>query len=148
MLRVAMLRGRRCIGWSGYFTLEPYCPASALDLKLTIECQYNPILFLYVCMWKSLSRVQLFATPWTIAHQAPLSMKFSRLEHWSRQLFPSWGDFPNPRIEPMSSALQADSLPSEPPGKPKNTGVSSLSLLQQIFLTQDSNRGFLHCRRM
>ena len=45
---------------------------------------------------------------------------------------------PNPGIEPRSSALQADSLPSEPPGKPKNTGVGNLSLLQRIFLTQES----------
>ena len=54
----------------------------------------------------------------------------------------------NPGIKPRSSALQADSLPSEPPGKPKNTGVGSLSLLQRIFLTQESNRGLLHCRWM
>ena len=53
---------------------------------------------------------------------------------------------PNPGIEPMSPTLQAYSLPSEPQGKPKNTGVSSLSLLQGIFLTQESNWGLLHCR--
>ena len=52
----------------------------------------------------------------------------------------------NPGIEPRSPALHVDSLPSEPPGKPKNTGVGSLSLLQRIFLTQESNRGLLHCR--
>ena len=57
------------------------------------------------------------------------------------------GDLPNPRIEPRSPALQADSLPSEPPGKPKKTGVGSPSLLQQIFPTQESNPGLLHCRR-
>ena len=51
-----------------------------------------------------------------------------------------------PRIEPRSSTLQVDSLPSEPPGMPKNTGVGSLSLLQQIFPTQESNQGYLHCR--
>ena len=55
---------------------------------------------------------------------------------------------PNPRIEPRSPALQADSLPSEPPGKPMDTGVGSLSLLQGIFLTQKLNRGLLHCRRI
>ena len=60
--------------------------------------------------------------------------------------FPSPGDFPNQGIEPRSPALQADSLPAEPQGKPKNTGVGSLSLLQGIFLIQESNRGFLHCR--
>ena len=58
----------------------------------------------------------------------------------------SSGDLPDPGIEPSSPALQADSLPSEPPGKPKNTEVGSLSLLQGIFLTQESNQGLLHCR--
>ena len=53
---------------------------------------------------------------------------------------------PNPGIEPRSPALQEDSLPSEPLGKPKNTGVGSLSLLQRIFTTQELNQGLLHCR--
>ena len=53
---------------------------------------------------------------------------------------------PNPEIEPRSPALQEDSLPSEPPGKPKNTGLGSLSLLQRIFTTQELNQGLLHCR--
>ena len=67
---------------------------------------------------KSLSCVQLFATPWTIAYQAPPSMGFSRHEYWSRLPFPSPGDLPRPGIEPRSPALQADPLLSEPPGKP------------------------------
>ena len=66
---------------------------------------------------KSLSHVWLFATPWTIACQAPLSMEFSRQEHWSGLPFPSPGDPPNPGIEPGSATLWADALPSEPPGK-------------------------------
>ena len=66
---------------------------------------------------KSLSRVQLFATPWTVAYQAPLSMGFSRHEYWSGVPFPSPGDLPDPGIEPRSATLQADTLPSEPPGK-------------------------------
>ena len=74
------------------------------------------------------------------------SMEFSRPEYWSGQPFPSPGDPPNPWIEPRSPALQADSLPAEPQGKPKNTGVGSLSLLQHILLTQESNWGLLHCR--
>ena len=82
---------------------------------------------------KSLSRVQLFATPWIVAHQAPLSMEFSRLEYWSGLPFPSPGDLSKPRTEPGSPALQADSLPFKPPGKPKNPGVGSISLLQEIF---------------
>ena len=53
-----------------------------------------------------------------------------------------------PGIEPRSPALQANSLPSEPPGKPVNTGVGGLSLLQEIFPTQESNWGLLHCRQI
>ena len=60
--------------------------------------------------------------------------------------FPFSRDLPNPGIESRSPALQADSLPAEPQGKPMNTGVGSLSLLQWIFLTQDLNQGPLHCR--
>ena len=63
---------------------------------------------------KSLSRVRLFATPWTVAYQAPPSMGFSRQECWSGLPFPSPGDLPNPGIEPGSPILQADALPSEP----------------------------------
>ena len=61
--------------------------------------------------------------------------------------FPSSRDLPTPGIEPRSPALPADSLLSEPPGKPKNTGVGGLSLLQGIFLTQQLNWGLLHCRQ-
>ena len=71
---------------------------------------------------------------------------FSRQEYWSELPCPPPGDFPNPGIEPRSPALQADSLLPEPPGKPKNTGVGSLSLLQGIFPTQESTRGLLHCK--
>ena len=66
----------------------------------------------------SLSRVRLFVTPWTVAHQAPPSVEFSRQEYWSGLPFPSPGDLPDPGIEPGSPALQTDALPSEPPGKP------------------------------
>ena len=66
---------------------------------------------------KLLSCVQLFATPWTVAHQAPPSMEFSRQEHWSGLPFPSPGDLPNPGIEPGSPALQADALLSKKTGK-------------------------------
>ena len=69
---------------------------------------------------KSLSRVRLFVTPWTAARQAPLSMGFSRQEYWSGLPFHSPGDLPDPETEPKSPALQADSLQSEPPGKPSS----------------------------
>ena len=90
---------------------------------------------------KSLSHVRLFATPRTVAYQAPPSMGFSRQEYWSGLPFPSPGDLPNPRIETGSPALQTDTLPSEPPGKPQATGMGSLSLLQGIFLIQELNLG-------
>ena len=115
-------------------------------------------------------------TPWTIALQAPLSIGFSRQEYWSGLPFPSLGDLPDPGIKPGSPALQADSLPSEPPGKPlkvkwlscvqlcklldcsppvssvhgtfqTNTGVGYRFLLQGIFPTQGSNLCLPHCRQ-
>ena len=70
---------------------------------------------------KVLSRVRLFATLWTVAHQASPSMGFSRQEYWHGLPFPSPGDPPNPEIEPGSPALEADALTSEPPGKPVHT---------------------------
>ena len=67
---------------------------------------------------KSLSCVQLFTTPWTGACQAPLCMGFPSQEYWNGLPFPSPGGLPHPGMEPRSPTLQADSLPSEPPGKP------------------------------
>ena len=93
--------------------------------------------------WKLLSRVQLFATPWTIQ-----STVFSRPDYWKWVSFPFSRDIPNPGIEPRSPTLWVDSLPAEPQGKPKNTGMGSLSLLQWIFLTQELNQGLLHCRQI
>ena len=65
-----------------------------------------------------LCHVRLLETPWTVARQAPLSMGFSRQEHWSGGAMSFSRDLANPGIKPGSPALQADSLPSEPPGKP------------------------------
>ena len=65
---------------------------------------------------KSLSHVRLFVTPWTVAYQAPPSMRFSRQEYWRGLPFPSPGDLPNSGTEPGSPALQAYALPSKPPG--------------------------------
>ena len=91
------------------------------------------------CAW-SLSGVQLFATLWTTARQAPLSMGIlqARILEWVAM--PSSMGSSQPGMEPRSPALQADSLLSEPPGKPKNTGVVSLSPLQWIFPTQELNQ--------
>ena len=67
---------------------------------------------------KSLSRVQLFATPWMVAHQVPLTVEFSRQEYGSGLPFPSPGDLPKTGIKPRFPALQAYSLPTELSGKP------------------------------
>ena len=84
-------------------------------------CQMHSKQYLVAWKWKvkvkSLSLVWLFATPWTLAYQTPQSMEFSRQEYWSGLPFLSPGDFPNPGIEPRAPTLQADALPSEPPGK-------------------------------
>ena len=109
----------------------------------------NSMLMCEKWKWKSLSHVRLFVTQWTAACQAPLFMGIlqARILEWVSVSF--WpGDLSNPEIEPRSPALQADSLPAEPPGKSKNTGLSSISLLQEIFLTQESNGGLLHCRQI
>ena len=85
-------------------TVEPVGPRAGLKVKVKL---------------KSLSGVWLFATPWTVAHQAPPSMGLSRQEYWSGLPFPSPGDLPDQGIEPVSPRLQADALPS---GKPR-TGL-------------------------
>ena len=77
-------------------------------------------------MLSRFNRVRLFAIPWTVAHQAPLSMAFSRKEYWSGKPFPSPGDLPDPELKPRSPTLQEDSLLSETPGKPIVTRNSYL----------------------
>ena len=76
-------------------------------------------IYIYMIYEVSLSHIHLFATLWTVARKAPLSMEFFRQEYWSVLLCPLSGDLPNPGIEPTSPTWQADFLPSEPPpGKP------------------------------
>ena len=87
---------------------------------------------------KLLSCVRLFATPWTVAYQAPPSMGFSRQESWSELPFPSPRDLPDPGIEPGSPAFQADALTSEPPGKPKNEIKRCLLLGRKVMTNLDS----------
>ena len=80
-----------------------------------------------------------FATPWTVAHQAPLSMEFSMQEYWSGLPFPSPGDLPNPGVKPGLLHWQADSLPFEPPGKPNLSALLIiLSILPKIILCSHS----------
>ena len=72
----------------------------------------------FVELVQSLSRVRLFETSWTVAHQPPLSMGFSRQEYWSGLPFPPPGDLPEPGIEPVSPASAGGFFTAEPPGKP------------------------------
>ena len=102
------------------------------QIRKSISETPEPIQFIVL-----FSRVLDSVTPWTAACQAPLAMGFSRQECWSGLPCPPPGDLSNPEIKPRSPALQVDSLPSEPPGKSKNTGVGRLPLLQGIFLTQE-----------
>ena len=83
-----------------------------------------------------------------MAHQVPLLVGILQARILECVASPPLGDLPNPGIKLKSPALQVDSLPSEPPRKPKNTGVDSLFFIQGIFLTQELNRGFLYCRRI
>ena len=90
-----------------------------------------------VCMLSRFSHVQLFVTLWTVTYHVPLSLGFSRQEYWNGLPCPP-GDLPNPVIKPMSlvsPALQADSLPTEPPEKPIKSERLFTSLInRQLFL--------------
>ena len=90
--------------------------ATCMDLEIIIPSEVSPKVKMKV---KSLSRVRLFGTLWTVAHQAPLSMGFSRQEYWSGLPLPFPGDLHDPGIELRSPALQVDALTSEPPGMPR-----------------------------
>ena len=113
----------RVLEW-GAIAFSGICPYIYLNRLLLFRC---------------FRRVQLFVTPWTVAHQAPLSMGFSRQEYWSGQPFPSLGALPDPGIEPWSPALQVDFLLSEPRGKPNlkaNTNASLLVEKQTSLVTK------------
>ena len=123
------------------------CWSSVCLLWRNVYLGFLPIFFmgLFVLMilsltwkWKSLSRARLCNPMDYTAH----GILQARILEWVA--FP----FSRGSSQPRSLTLQADSLPTEPQGKPKNTGVGSLSLLQWIFLTQESNWGLLHCRQI
>ena len=103
---------------------------------------------------KSLSRVRLFVTPWTVAHQAVLSMGFSRQEYWSGLPFPSPGHLPDPGIKPKSPTLQADALTSEPPGNVAEKarvyhsqcfGHQGMKLALMFILREASSYSYIPC---
>ena len=91
-----------------------------------------------------LSHVQLFAIPWTVAHESPLSVEFSRQEDWSGLPFPSPGDLPDLGMELESPTLRADSLSSKPPGKPAATDTRTHiinTLSGEVLKHQDKEHG-------
>ena len=117
LLAIQILEGcHRASPWVNITSLVNHFSPSMVATALT-----PIVLLLWIFSWKKkvklLSRARLFVTPWTVAYQAPLSMGFSRKEHWSELPFPSPGDLPDSGTEPVSPTLQADALLSEPPGK-------------------------------
>ena len=97
-------------------------PYASLESAAVFPSSDHPVIccknsYVRACMLNHFSHVLLFLTPWTVAHQVALSMGFPWQECWTRLPFPSPGYLPNPGIEPVSPALQADSLPSEPHSK-------------------------------
>ena len=112
------LQIQRMIFLLSVFKMVPCSPWSLREIEIFLKFQESQVLYfksaIYViwiniiCAWvkvKSLSHVQLFSTPWTVAYQAPPSMGFSKQECWSGLPFPSPGNLPNPEIEPGSSTL-------------------------------------------
>ena len=96
-------------------------------ISLSIDWFINRFILLLLSHF---SHVQLFVTPWTVVHQAPLSMGFSRQEYWSGLPFPSPGELPDPGIEPRSPILQTDALLTELCGKPVSKGLRSIRVIQ------------------
>ena len=143
--------------------MEPLKEKQVVDIKITFEIRcfqifweklrttFKAALYTSISLLRSysvqFSRSVVSNSLWPHGLQQPIRLLcpwgFSRQENWSGLPCPPPGDLPNPGIEPRSPALQMDSLPSETPGTPKNTGVGSLSLLQGILPTQESNWGLL-----
>ena len=103
------LKGHRGCSWLWL------CPCVTSFQTEGVDFTWARFILLIKVKVKSLSRVWLFVTPWTVAYQVPPSIGFSRQECWSGLPFPSPGDLPDTGIEPRSPTLQADTLPSEPP---------------------------------
>ena len=117
----------------GTFSMHTSCWQSKGSHMLTLtisfiqtftkQCNFLDYL-VPACVLSHFSRVRLFAALWTVAHSSPLSVGFSRQEYWSGLPFPSPGDLPHPGINPGLPALQSDSLPSKPSGKPISSKTS------------------------
>ena len=112
-------------GRIGYFTFEDLNTYSNFNI-LNIKCiLYISVKLIFTVLYLVSQLFQFFVTPWTVAHQASLSMEFSRQESWSGLPCPPPGDLPNPGIKSRSPALQMDSLLIEPPGKVISKSFSS-----------------------
>ena len=102
---------------------------------------------LSIVAFQSFSRVQLFVTPWTVAHHDPLSMGFSMQEHWSGLPFPFPGDLPDPGIKPMSTTLVSRFFTTELPGEPPNcSGLLSVHSVEAEMETTASSLPLLRGR--
>ena len=119
-----------------YIYKDLACTHMYVYTYLYIHISVYVYMYLYAaCLLSCFSYVRLFVTLWTVVHQAPLSMGFSRQEHWNGLPFPPPGDLPDPRIEPGSPMVQADCLPSEPPGKPQLHAYFLLLSQQETHLS-------------
>ena len=141
--------------WSGLPCLPPgNFPNPGVELISLISQKLTDRFFTTSATWKPLKlpcsavlshSVVFDSLRWTVAHKTPLSMLILKtIQEWVAMLPP--GDLSNPWTKPRSPTLQKDSLPSEPPGKHKNTRVASL--LQGIFRTEELNHSLLHFREM
>ena len=117
-------------------SISPDCHLLVLELVLVLRYHFissgqinTHRCSMHCAVLSRFSHVQLFVTLWTVAHQLPLSMGFSRQGYWSGLPFPSPEDLPNPGIKPESPALQVDSLPSELPRKPQITCERGIIIL-------------------
>ena len=136
-----------------HLIMSPWKPSPANKTKADLRQQREPVLKYFTCMYHQrcvlccavLSCVRLFRPHGLEPARLLCPGGFPRQEYWGGLPCPAPGVLPNPGIKPKSPALQANSFPSEPPGKHKNTGVGSLGL-QGNLPTQESNWGHLHCR--
>ena len=129
-----------------YTSVSLASPALQVD-SLPLSHKGSPFNFTKMIPVIHVINKHLFVTPWVVAHQDSLPMGILRQEYWSGLPYPLPEDLSNPGLNP-GLLLCMCSLPSEPSQKPKSTRVGSLSLLQGIFLTKDSNWGSLHCRQI